>query len=246
MFETKLHSFSENDALHKRALWEGWLQWANRFSSLDSDNIERQTFGRKVFKIGAFIDMRDGGATVSEDNGLVSGPHGTMAAASKALISLDNFGQYWVDWSLSLQASTGECRFIGGVPFIGNQFIGAAQDFKAEMGWYQNSSISQSSIRGPGWGTLGDSGDPYEFVEDNWDSYGMQGIERHGAMSQEEKDQVGSQLIGAKQLHFVHLSGSGAAPVGRITGNAGILLFCQPNSTFKIIASTLILRKRKK
>mgnify|MGYP003146933858 CR=1 FL=1 len=256
MFDTRLYRISANDAFDRRKLWEGWLQWANRFSRLDSDSIARSQFDRENFSIDAFIEMFHAGLDVTDDAGLVSNESGTIIAASKKIISLDIAGDYWVNWSIPLKAKSGDCRFVSGVPFVGNQIVGSAQDFKAELGWYNNSDITESVVRGPEWGGVVEVGEdftPYEMTYEDWDSYGKYGLERHseGASASTVtvggKDKITSQLSGGGQeVMYYHLSGSGSAMVGRITGNIGILLFCQSGSEFNIVASRLTLRRRNK
>ena len=146
MFEARLHRVSENDAISKRKLWEGWLQWANRFSSLDSDNLSRKQFDQEDFELGSFLEMYGDGFSPFDSGGTVVGDSGTMAAVSKEIVSLDTYGEYTVTWSVTLRASSGECRFAGGVPFIGNTFIASAKDFKAEMGWYNVCSLSKKQV----------------------------------------------------------------------------------------------------
>lgn len=244
MFETRLHRFDANDAINKRSLWEGWLQWANRFSSIDSDNIARTQFGRSRFTIDAFIEMFSAGLDVSEPNGLMSSSSGTMVAASKKIVSLEVSGDYWVNWSITLQPrGVGDHRFAGGVPFVGNQFVGSAQDFKAEMGWHNNSSISEAIGRGPEWGGIGDEDTAYDLIHNNWGDLGRLGVQRRTAISSEEKTKVDSQIAGRD---YIHLSGSGAASVGRVTGNIGVMLLCDPDTSYAIIASRLTLHRRNK
>lgn len=243
MFETRLHRIGENHAIDRRKLWEGWLQWANKLSRIDSDNIARNQFGRDRFTIDAFIELFSAGADVSEDDGVVSNENGTMVAASKKIVNLDISGEYWINWSLTLESGSGDCRFVGGVPFIGNTFIGSATDFKAEMGWYNNSDISEGLSRGPEWSGPGET--PYEMIFDNWDSYGKYGVTRKTKFISVTKTEIAPQKNRlTSQKIQVHLSGSGSAQIGRNTGNVGVLLFCQPSSEFKITASRLTIQRR--
>lgn len=238
MFETRLHRISASHAVDKRKLWEGWLQWANRFSRLDSDNIARAQFGRDRFSIDSFMELFSAGLDVSESAGLVSNETGTMVAASKKIVSLDISGDYWINWSITLKEDSGDCRFVGGVPFVGNKFIGSAQDFKAEMGWFNNSDITEATARGPSW--AGPGTEPYETMSDDWESFGMYGVERNTKNDTLQKSKIPAQ--GTNKVF--HLSGSGATTLGRLTGNTGIMLFCQPGSSFQITASRLTLHRR--
>lgn len=246
MFESRLHRFSAGDALNKRELWEGWLQWANRLSGIDSDNIARAQFGRQKFTIDAFIEMFSSGYDASDSDGLVSSPSGTMVAASKKIVSLDATGSYWVNWSLTLQPSGGgDHRFVGGVPFIGGEFVGSAQDFKAEMGWYNNSSVSEVWVAGSGLtGLVGDEDDAeikYEQLFDDYSRYGFRGADTKTINSTQSKVAVPSQVAGRD---YIHLSGCGAATSGRLTGNVGVMIFCNPGVSFKIKSSRLTLHRR--
>lgn len=249
MFETRLHFIQALDAPNKRKMWEGWLQWANRLSSIDSDNIARGQLGRRKFNISAFLEMFHDGHTVSEDDGVVSNESGTYIAASKKIVSLDVNGEYWVTWSLYLTADDGECRFVGGVPYIGNTFVSSAQDFKAEFGWYNNSDVTEAVTRTPEWMGGASSDDISEILIDNYDSYGMRGVQRDTKTSEpgnRSKHKRASQLknsISQKDVP-IHLSGAGAVNIGRSTGNVGVLLFCQPGSSFKIKASRLTIHRR--
>lgn len=246
MFETRLHRFSAGNALNKRELWEGWLQWANRLSSIDSDNIARAQFGRKMFTIDAFIEMFSSGYDVSEPDGIVSSPSGTMVAASKKIVSLDSAASYWLNWSITLQAMGSKShRFAGGVPFIGGEFVGSAQDFKAEMGWHNNSSVSEVWAKGSGLSGLSSGDDDskvkYEHHLDTYTDYGRMGTESKTKYSTRAKTTIESQI---KSGEVIHLSGSGAATSGRLTGNVGVVIFCNPESEFKIKASRLTLHRR--
>ena len=246
MFESRLHRFSAGDALNKRELWEGWLQWANRLSGIDSDNIARAQFGRQKFTIDAFIEMFSAGYDVSESDGLVSSPSGTMVAASKKIVSLDSTGSYWVNWSLTLQPSGGgDHRFAGGVPFIGGEFVGSAQDFKAEMGWYNNSSVSEVWAVAPGLSGLASGDDDenikYERLLDDYARTGLRGTQSNTKNYTRSKTAVGSQVTGHD---YIHLSGCGAATSGRLTGNVGVMIFCNPGVSFKIKSSRLTLHRR--
>ena len=244
MFETRLHRFDENYALDKRKLWEGWLQWANRMSYLDSDNIARAQFGRQKFTIDAFIEMFSAGSDESDPNGIVSGSSGSMISASKKIVSLDAFGDYWVNWSITLRAKSGDCRYVGGVPVIGDQVVGSAQDFKAEMGWYNNSSITESFRRDISAGyPVGEDGAINEFMHDNWDSLGRHGESYDTRWQTKPKTVIASQVSG-KEKQRVHLSGSGAATVARVTGNIGIVVFCEAGSEFAIESSRMTLHRR--
>jgi|1_EtaG_2_1085319.scaffolds.fasta_scaffold00227_6 hypothetical protein len=253
MFETRLHVVQPNDALSKRKLWEGWLQWANRLSGIGSDAVARGQFARNKFTIDTFLELFHDGQDVSGDNGSVANEAGTLVAASKKIVSLDISGNYWVNWSLGLTTATGECRFVGGVPFVGNTFIGSAQDFKAELGWYNNSDVTECVSRGKEWmgGPFSDRA-PTEVLQDNYDSYGKYGTLRKtktGSPPDEDKDIITPQagtISGepVQQSVNVHLSGSGSAVLGRSTGNVGILLFCQPGSAFNIVSSRLTLHRR--
>lgn len=251
MFEVRVHRVSENDAVNKRKLWEGWLQWANRFSNIDSDNIARNQFGRDDFEIDAFLELFSAGLDASESGGLVSNETGTIVSASKKIESLDVFADYWVNWSLTLKSSSGPCRFVAGVPFIGREIISSAQDIKAEMGWFNNSNITEAASRGPEWNSVIEGENtPYEFVYEDWESFGKHGWTRLTAsFGTGTKTKITSQVLRLDGTQrdaeiYYHLSGSGAATLGRITGNIGIMLFCQPSSRFQIISSRLTLHRR--
>lgn len=245
MFETRLHVIQPNDAISKRKLWEGWLQWANRLSGIDSDNLARSQFGRDSFTIDAFLELFSAGLDASDAAGLVSNESGTMVAASKKIVSLEISGDYWVNWSLTLATNSGDCMFVGGVPFVGNQFIGSANDFKAEMGWFNNSDITESARNGPE--AVGPEDDATEMTYEDWESFGKTGVTfQTKASSYTKVDVLRQRYYMHNDKAYVHLSGSGAATLGRITGNVGILLFCQPGSTFNITASRLTLHRRNK
>jgi len=247
MFETRLHRFDENYALDKRKLWEGWLQWANRMSYLDSDNIARAQFGRQKFTIDAFIEMFSAGALSTDPAGVLEGATGTITSASKKIVSMDAFGDYWVTWSLTLSptgettAGFGDHRYAGGVAFIGDQIVGTAQDFKAEMGWHNNTAISNSNARGKDWGGLGEDNKAYELLYDDYTQLARFGTRRRTKWTTTGKWLVGSR-IGSGD--YIHLSGSGAASVPRVTGNIGVIIYCNPGATFSIKASTLTIHRR--
>jgi hypothetical protein len=169
-----------------------------------------------------------------------------MVAASKKIVNLDISGDYWINWSLTLVTNKGDCSFVGGVPFIGNQFIGSANDFKAEMGWFNNSDITEAVSHGPE--SAGVAEDPYEITYEDWESFGKKGTTRRTKAYNSEKEDVPAQrrYAAPNEKAHVHLSGSGAATLGRVTGNAGIMLFCQPGSSFNITASRLTLHRRNK
>ena len=245
MFETRLHVIQPNDAIDKRKLWEGWLQWANRLSGIDSDNLARLQFGRDSFTIDAFLELFSAGLDASDAAGLVSNEAGTMVAASKKIVNLDISGDYWINWSLTLATNTGDCFFVGGVPFIGNQFIGSANDFKAEMGWFNNSDITESARNGPE--IVGPEGDATELTYEDWESFGKIGHTfKTKALNLTKDDALQQRRHTFNDKAYIHLSGSGAATLGRGTGNTGIILFCQPGSTFNITASRLTLHRRNK
>ena len=88
MFETRLHTIQSSDSIDKRKLWEGWLQWANKLSAIDSDAIARGEFFRNRFTIDTFLELFHDGQDVSEDNGSVSNESGTLVAVSKKIVSL--------------------------------------------------------------------------------------------------------------------------------------------------------------
>ena len=260
MFETRVHSVSPLDAVNKRKLWEGFLQWANRFSRIDSDNLKRLSLSRENFTIDSFLDMYESNTAPADSGGMVSGDTGVMVATSQKFVSLETAGEYWVNWSISLQRSNGDCRFVGAVPFVGDQIIGSAQDFKAEMGWYNNMSVAEAESRGPMWGEIGgknrtpdgsggyhvspNNDQAYEFVYDEYDHYGRQGHQRHTRHGATEKTIRPSQLTSTKVIAKVHLSGAGGGLVGRVTGNIGIIVYAFPGSTFNVIASTLTVHRR--
>lgn len=259
MFETRLYRISANDAIDKRKLWEGWLQWANRFSRLDSDNVARKQFSRTHFDIDAFLEMFSAGLDTTSTASLISGETGTMVAASKKFVSLDIFGEYWINWSITLKAISGQCRFAAGVPFIGNKFIGSAKDFKAEMGWYNNTNLSKyitlsqkdlgfidldnptPVLKNKSWGDYGEwlgSSTPAQHVQTQ--------VNPQDYPVRESSTNQGSDksLYPIDDSAKIHLSGSGSAYVGRVSGNIGVLLFCQPGSEFQIISSRLTLHRR--
>ena len=248
MFETRLHLISENDALNKRKLWEGFLQWANRFSALDSDNIARLQFENSHFTANTFIEQTVSGFISSGDSGLVGNDSGTLIALSAGVSSLEISGSYWMTWSVD--ARTDDSRFAAAVPFVGDKLVGCAQDFKAEMGWYNNMSVSEAVSRGPFWANIGGGADgadkdqAFEYVYDNYDQYGKLGYDRHTRHSQVSKTKIESHLANSTTVAKVHLSGSGSGVVGRVTGNIGIIVYAFPGSTFSIIGSTLTVRRR--
>ena len=86
---------------------------------------------------------------------------------------------------------------------------------------------------------------PTEILEDNYDSFGKKGMHRKTKTSDppnRTKDNIPSQK-GQQSINY-HLSGAGSAILGRTTGNIGILLFCQPGSSFNIVSSRLTLHRR--
>tara|TARA_R110000824_G_scaffold178505_3_gene358249 strand:+ start:6748 stop:7542 length:795 start_codon:yes stop_codon:yes gene_type:complete len=262
MFETRLHRIQANDALSKRKLWEGWLQWANKLGRIDSDNIARHQFDRLFFTPGTFLEMFSAGLDAEgTDPASLSGYSGTMIAASKEIISLDISGEYWLNWSLTLEAISGECRFAGGIPFVGNTFVESAKDFKAELGWYNNMALLDQEMFPTG--KIGYGGIATGTLDEKWGRYGFAGSQANefdvhpfddghlagtpkGQQIHTEDGSYSSDKDQAlkRENTTIHLSGAGSSYVGRVTGNIGVLLFCQDGSRFDITDSRLTLHRR--
>lgn len=245
MFETRLHRISADHAIDRRKLWEGFLQWANRLSRLDSDNIARLQFGPDKFELDSFIEMSKAGFDVGGDVGVVSSEAGAVVVASKKVHSLDISGDYWIDWSLGLKVKSGQCRFVGGIPFIGNEFVGSAQDFKAVIGWLQNSSDSKAETDGEGSDLLSSAFEEDMSLVSDDVRYGRAG-ERMTVPPFSSRDRyVPTDFFGlGVGSAYYHLSGSGAASTGRVTGSVGVLVFCQDESELSIESAHLSLRRR--
>tara|TARA_R100001082_G_scaffold110983_1_gene92708 strand:+ start:564 stop:1277 length:714 start_codon:yes stop_codon:yes gene_type:complete len=234
------------DAPDKRKVWEGLLQWANKFSRIGSDNIARDQFNAGDFRIDAFIEMaKSYHGYGSESGGIVKGSGGDIALADK-FVSMDISGDYYIDWSVSLARKSGPMRFAYGIPFIGNKVFGSAQDYKSQMGFYQNSQIDRtlsfagsdfassskderedrsfdSEARYQRFGRTVRSTDPNPYTENT--SY----IVRHG--------------IDSKTEHM-HLSGSGAATIPAASGGIGVLILCDEGTSFTISGGSISLRRR--
>lgn len=246
MFETRLHHISPGDAVNKRKIWEGFLQWANRLSNLDSDSIARLQFDRDNFSLDSFLEMHSAGFSVGVDSGIVSSETSTSIVASKKIVSLDIAGDYWIDWSMTLKVKSGNCSFVGGVPFIGNEFFGSAQDFKSTMGFFQNTTITQF-VETPSVGVR------TGYYDDVWkyNFYGSQtnyviGETASGdeLVSYEKGVSIAPEFSENRYADYYHLSGCGAASVGRVTGNIGVVAYCQDESTLEVVGANMSIRRR--
>ena len=251
MFETRVHLISENDALNKRKLWEGFLQWANRFSGLDSDNIARNQFSNPHFFSKAFIEQTSAGfSSTGVEKGRVSNDTGTLIALSASIESLDVSGEYWITWNV--EAKTKNACFAGGVPFIGDRMAGAAQDFKALVGWFNNSVARGATAHGPSVTGFNTDEDPYEAAFENWMEYKKKGGMRNIAHESVSKTPVG---LGESTTYWInkpfianyvyyHLSGCGSVHLPRCTGNVGVVLYTEPGADLNVLQATMVLRKR--
>ena len=247
MFETRLHLISENDALNKRKLWEGFLQWANRFSALDSDNIARLQFENSHFTANTFIEQTVSGFISSGDSGLVGNDSGTLIALSAGGSSLEISGSYWMTWSVD--ARTDDSRFAAAVPFVGDKLVGCAQDFKAEMGWFGNSLGTGSVAHGAtltGFDWILKESDKYETTTEEWSEYGKRGKSRRVMSDSTSKrdNEFQGKIGNEKGSVFYHLCGSGAVSLGRNTGNVGVVVYAQPGKKIRVSRATMVLRKR--
>ena len=247
MFETRVNKIAEFDGLNKRKLWEGWLQWANRLSRIDSDNIKRRQFTRENFKLNSFMDMYS--INHPTGGGAVIGRGSTLIAGSEKFITLETSGEYWITWSLTLQSKTPSgCRTAFAMPFIGDSLIGAAQDCYCEMGWYNNQELAEVVERpATSVGRFGlideDEVDSLRYAtEMPWDeAFGKQGMFVQSQSFISRKNLIPPQL---KINDYVHLSGSGGAYVSRSTGSIGIIVNGFKGSRFKIVSSSISIHKR--
>lgn len=247
MFETRVHKIAEFDGLNKRKLWEGWLQWANRLSRIDSDNIKRRQFTRENFRLNSFIEMYS--INHPAGGGSILGKGSNLIAGSEEFITLETSGEYWITWSLTLKVKTGGCRTAFAMPFIGDSFIGSAQDCYCEMGWYNNQELAEAVKRSATsvgrFGLLDE--DEVEQIRHQtdmpWeDAYGKKGVHiQTRAFTGGTKELIPPQL---KTGGFVHLSGSGGAYVSRSTGSIGILVSGFKGSRFDIMSSSISIHKR--
>ena len=83
-------------------------------------------------------------------------------------------------------------------------------------------------------------------IESGGATYGHSSVgveEYYPQIITEETGTAGTYQAGQPVTTY-HLSGSGSAYVGRMSGNIGVILSCEPNSTFQILASRLTLHKR--
>ena len=244
LFDVRLHRFSPDDALDRRKLWEGFLQWANRLSRLGPDNVARHQFGPEHFELDSFLDMVHQEIVVDgNDVGRVSGESGGAVVLTTSVDSLDAVGDYWIDWSVELRIREGQCRFVGGIPFIGNKFFASAQDFKAVMGWFQNSSDTRTTAE-HGSGPFAHTLSPGIDVNQENARHGRLGVFRKTDTLNKSTKYVPTQYGYYPTNTYFHLSGSGAATISRSTGNAGLLLFCQDSSEFSVESANMSLRKR--
>lgn len=243
MFDTRLHHISPGDAINKRKIWEGFLQWANRLSRLDSDCIARLQFEPGDFTLDSFLEMSQFGFDVGSETGLISGESGSSVIASGEIVSLDVSGDYWVDWSANIKLLSGQSRFVGGIPFVGNEFFGSAQDFKAVMGWLQNSTSQKSSKQQGSDGLSSISDEQVESVSEDYD-YGLKGQSWDNDFSIRNRSYVPSRFSDFDTSIYYHLSGCGSASIPRITGKAGVLLFCQEGSKMQVNGARMSLRRR--
>jgi len=250
LFETRLHTISEDDALNRRKVWEGFIQWANNLSGVGSDNIARDQFGPDDFQIDSFIEMHSAGFDKGSLSAIINGSHGSVAI-SKSFTSLDLSGDYWMDWSVSMKLISGGARWVCGIPFIGNHFFGSAQDFRAQMGFYQNGEVTATRH----WSGADDASDPPgsddgskgNMPADEWKHgyYGRKIAVAKGVVSYaEDRNLVPREGAGDGQEDYYHLSGSGCASAGRVTGNMGVIILGQDGSEFEVESGHMSLRRR--
>jgi hypothetical protein len=250
LFETRLHTISRDDALDKRKIWEGFVQWANKLSRIDSDAIARGQFTTGDFRPDAFCEMDSVGFTHGSFSGIIQGSYGAVGI-SKKFESLDISGDYWMDWSVSLKRTKGQARWVSGIPFIGNHFFGSAQDFRAQMGFYQNGQISVTT-KFSGSDTASDPSGSADSNDgsvstDEW-RYGHYGrrvsVSKDTHSYTESREYVPREGADDGQNDYYHLSGSGCASVGRVTGNIGVLILGQDGSEFELESGHISLRRR--
>tara|TARA_R100000008_G_C3580407_1_gene168126 strand:+ start:1669 stop:2328 length:660 start_codon:yes stop_codon:yes gene_type:complete len=148
MFETRPHSIVSGASLNKRKLHECLVQFANKLSRLEDDNLGRYTIGRDRLEIDATIKFHKNQMSNSSFQTIAG-----KSSAGNAYIYLGGIrmeventsgsGYYWLNWSL-----TGEVKdnaaVVGAFPFAGTELLTGLGDYIEKTNHMQGFYLSEN------------------------------------------------------------------------------------------------------
>tara|TARA_R110002051_G_scaffold240722_1_gene301155 strand:- start:2786 stop:3532 length:747 start_codon:yes stop_codon:yes gene_type:complete len=246
MFQVSKYRILKNAALDKRKLKENYFHFAGALSEVSSDSIKRHQFVPRDFKLSTFINFNQSGFKDGDFSGRVSGDSGEVVLTIDSETSFDISGDYCITWNMEVRCPVGEGRFISCSPFMGGQVITSAEDCFYEMGYINNINPTKTAVRqiekyDP---RAEESAVPYEFNEDEWDLYGKRGSDIKCELFSNSRSNVPSQTLSTSRGKKIHLSGVGYVNMPRSSGNIGLIVYCQRDSSFRVDAARISVRKR--
>ena len=247
MFQVSKYRILKNAALDKRKLKENYFHFAGALSEVSSDSIKRHQFVPRDFKLSTFINFNQSGFKDGDFSGRVSGDSGEVVLTIDSETSFDISGDYCITWNMEVRCPVGEGRFISCSPFMGGQVITSAEDCFYEMGYINNINPTKTAKRDvKKYDPRAEKGDEvgYEFTSDEWDLYGLSGQDVKCELFEHRRAVHESQTLSASRGKKIHLSGIGYVNMPRSSGNIGLIVYCQRDSSFRVDAARISVRKR--